>query len=83
LQKDLIAYPAGGPSIDNEVEVHDLLVPLAFVAKDYKIIVAYGNHFRATTWPGTTNMVMYNSCVLGEFEHTLSPTKTNPNLALE
>jgi hypothetical protein len=79
LQKALVAYPAEGLSITNEIEVHDMSVLPALVAKAYKTIIAYGNHFRVTTWPGTTNMVTYDSGVLGEFEHTPSPTRTNPN----
>jgi hypothetical protein len=73
----------GGPNTNHEVEVHDLLVPPTFVAKAYKNIAAYGNHFRATTWLGIANMVTYDLGMLGEFEHTPSPTRTNPNPTLE
>lgn len=83
LQEVLVAYPTRGFNINNEFEVHNMSVPPTPVAKAYKSIIAYDNHFRATTWLGTTNMVTYNSGVLREFKHTPSPTRTNPNSAHE
>jgi hypothetical protein len=83
LQEALVAYLARGLDINNEIEVHNMSISPTPMAKAYKSIIAYGNHFRATTWPRTTNMVMYNLSMLGEFEHTPSPMRTNPNSAHE
>jgi hypothetical protein len=68
---------------ENECELHDLLVPPSFIAKSYKNMVTYGNHLRTATWLDASNMVTYDSSVMGKFEHMLSTTKENPNLSLE
>jgi hypothetical protein len=48
------------------------------MAKSYKGIATYGNHSKAATWLGANNMVIYDSWVIGEFEHTSSAFKGNP-----
>jgi hypothetical protein len=48
------------------------------MAKSYKEIVTYGNHFRVIAWPRVSNMVAYDLGVIGEFKHTSSTLRGNP-----
>jgi hypothetical protein len=49
------------------------------LTKSYKNMVAFGNHFKATTWSSVNNMVTYDYGVLGVFERTQPITRDNPN----
>jgi hypothetical protein len=59
--------------------MYDLSIPLTFVAKSYRNMLAYDNHFRVVLWPKANNMAKYDLRVIGEFEHTPCVTKSTPN----
>jgi hypothetical protein len=46
------------------------------MAKSFRNIATYGNHFKATTWANASSMVIYNYGIMGQFEHT-PPIVTN------
>jgi hypothetical protein len=73
----------GDPPDDKHFELQDLCLPPSFITKSYKSIAAYGNHFRATTWLAIGSMVIYDSRVMAEFEHTPTNTHDNWNPQLE
>lgn len=50
--------------------MYDFSIPPALVAKLYKNMSTYSNHFRVALWPKASNMATYDSRVVGEFEHT-------------
>ncbi len=62
---------------ERHFELQDLCIPPTLIVKSYKSIIAYGNHFKATTWSNTCSMVAYDSGVMIEFEH--APTNTHHN----
>ncbi len=51
-------------------KVYDLSIPPTLVAKLYRSMSTYSNHFRVALWPEASNMATYDSRVVGEFEHT-------------
>jgi hypothetical protein len=68
-----------GQLVENAHELWDMLIPSAFIARSYKSIMAYGNHYRIVAWPNTNNMVTYDFGVTGEFAHnTYYPKKSKP-----
>ncbi len=67
----------GDPTNEKHFELQDSCIPPSLIAKSYKSMVAYGNHFKATTWLATCSMVIYDSGVMAEFEHT--PTSIHDN----
>jgi hypothetical protein len=48
----------------NAQKLHDLSIPPTFIARSYKSLAAYDNHFRPTSWPNTNTMVIYNLGVM-------------------
>jgi hypothetical protein len=56
--------------VENEAKIRNLSFPPSTMAKSYKNMVAFGNHFRVTIWPSVNNVVTYGYGVLGVFEHT-------------
>jgi hypothetical protein len=64
-----------------ELGVYGLSIPFAIVAKLYRNMSAYNNHFRVALWLGASNMATYNLGVVGEFEHTPCVTRATPNFA--
>ncbi len=73
----------GREEYENLCELQDLSIPPMFMAKSYRSIATYGNHFRATTWFGYNTMVTYDHRVMGQFEHTPLATKDNPDPMVE
>jgi hypothetical protein len=67
----------GDPTNEIHFELQDLCIPPSLIAKSYKSMVTYGNDFRAITWLATSSMVVYDSEVMAEFEHT--PTSIHDN----
>jgi hypothetical protein len=64
-----------------DLEIYDISIPLGLVAKSYKSMSAYRNHFRTTLWSEASNMAIYDSRVIGEFQHTLCVIRATPNFA--
>lgn len=81
--QEYIESSNGDPVDERHSKLQDLCIPPSLIAKSYKNIVAYGNHFRATTWLATCSMVTYDFGVMAEFEHTPTGTHDNQNLQLE
>ncbi len=73
----------GDPTDERHFELQDSCTPPSLIAKFYKSMATYGNHFRATTWLATSSMVTYDSRVMAKFEHTPTNTHDNWNLQLE
>jgi hypothetical protein len=57
LRQDVGKFSNGGLAYDLDVKVHNLSIPPSFIGRSYKSMVTYENHFKATTWPTTSNMV--------------------------
>jgi hypothetical protein len=49
--------------------------PPTLVAKLYRNMLAYDNHFRAALWLVANNMATYDSGVVAKYEHTPCVTK--------
>jgi hypothetical protein len=47
------------------------------LARSYKNIVAYGNHFKANIWHGISSPTTYDVGVMAEFEHLPPITRNN------
>jgi hypothetical protein len=43
-----------------ELEMYDLSIQLALVAKSYRSMLTYNNQFKAALWPEASNMATYN-----------------------
>lgn len=73
----------GVDGVENEIEIQNLSCPPSTMAKSYRNMAAYGNHFRIMSWLGANSMVTYDCGVLGQFEHTQPITWDNPKPIME
>jgi hypothetical protein len=68
---------------ENWGEVWDISTMPTLLAKAYRNIITYGNHFRVASWSSSCSMVTYDCGVMNQFEHSPPMTKENPNPEVE
>ncbi len=77
--QEVVGRESGESANENWGEVWDISTLLSVLAKAYKNIVAYENHFKATSWSSNCSMVTFDCGVMNQFERTPPMTKENPN----
>jgi hypothetical protein len=67
------------PTFESNTKVQILSIPPSLIARSYKSMATFGNHFQVAAWPTTSSMVTYDYGVIGEFAHTPPITHDNRN----
>jgi len=74
---EVVARLGDDPIIETNVEMQYLLITPSLIARSYKSMATFGNHFWVVAWLATSNMVTYDFGVMGEFEHRHPITHDN------